>query len=274
MIVAIDAGNSEVKVASERGLDRFSSAIGEYRKRNIAEKHGKDDMVFKYGERKGFAGTLALYESEYGGAIMGESKAHEDAKLRVLLALHRLGVSDSYDIVVNQPISMHNDVEKTAIKQMLKGEHEITVNNSKKKFEIANVTIAAEGGVAFWAKPTTGIVRIIDVGGGTVNCATILDKRFIDRDSFTLPFGMKTVKNADPNELVRGVVMNTTKKWNANDIVYVVGGAAKVLTPIFTQYYPNAIALNPLFKTQEVDAIFANVIGALAIGSAVYAERY
>ncbi|PAE09665.1 hypothetical protein CHI02_24150, partial [Niallia circulans] len=86
-----DAGNSEVKTVSAHGVDRFPSAIGEYRERNIKEKHGKDDIVYEYEGRKGFAGTLALYESEYGGAIMGESKAHLDAKLRVLIALHRLG---------------------------------------------------------------------------------------------------------------------------------------------------------------------------------------
>ena len=274
MIVAIDAGNSEVKVASERGLDRFNSAIGEYRKRKIADKHGKDDMIFKYGERRGFAGTLALFESEYGGAIMGESKAHDDAKLRVLLALHRLGVSDTYDIVVYQPIGMHTETEKDAIKRMLKGEHEITVNNSKKKFEITNVTVAAEGGAAFWSKPQTGIVRIIDVGGATVNYATFIDKRFVDRDSGTLSFGLKSVKNADPNELVRGVVRETSKKWNPNDLVYVVGGAANGLTPIIAQYYPNAVTLNPFVKGQEVDAIYANAVGGLAIGSAVYAQRY
>jgi plasmid segregation protein ParM len=272
MIVSVDAGNSEVKTVSAHGVDRFPSAIGEYRERNIKEKHGKDDIIYEYEGRKGFAGTLALYESEYGGAIMGESKAHLDAKLRVLIALHRLGASNVYNLVVNQPISKHDDTEKAAIRAMLIGEHKITVNNIERTFRINDVVIAAEGGAAFLAEPRAGIVRVIDVGGGTVNCATFNNKRFIDRDSFTLPFGLNTVKNADPNELVRGVVTQTSKKWNPNDLIYVVGGAATVLTTIFQAYYPNARKITPMFKGERLDAIFANAVGSYAIGSAVYAK--
>jgi plasmid segregation protein ParM len=34
-------------------------------------------MYFEYQGETGFAGSLALYESEFGGSIMGDTKATE-----------------------------------------------------------------------------------------------------------------------------------------------------------------------------------------------------
>ena len=105
-IVGIDPGNEEVKYASRFGIVKFKSAIGEYRNRHIESSHGNDDMIFEFNGRKGFAGTLALAESEFGGSLMVDSKAHEDTKIRVLLALHHLP-GTTYQIVVGQPIKKH-----------------------------------------------------------------------------------------------------------------------------------------------------------------------
>lgn len=77
-IVGIDPGNEEVKYASRFGVGKFKSAIGEYRNRHIESSHGRDNMIFEFNGRKGFEGTLALAESEFGGSLMGDSKAHED----------------------------------------------------------------------------------------------------------------------------------------------------------------------------------------------------
>lgn len=271
MIVGIDAGNNEVKVAGPMGLDRFSSSIGEYRERNIKEVHGKDDIVFEYNGRKGFAGSLALMESEFSGSLMGDSKAHEDAKLRILIALHRqCQTSNTFQIVVGQPISKHTDEEKLAIEHMLHGTHDITVNGKRRIFHISDVKVAAEGGAGFWGKPKNGLCRIIDVGSGTVNCASLYDKRYVDKDSFTLTFGMSTVKTSNLAEMARGIVTNTSKKWAPNDFVYVIGGAASDLTPSIQKFYPNAQQMLPLFQNREVEPIFANVIGFYNIGAAIY----
>lgn len=271
MIVGIDAGNNEVKVAGPSGLDRFSSAIGEYRERNIKEVHGKDDINFEYKGRKGFAGSLALEESEFSGSLMGDSKAHEDAKLRILIALHRqCQMDNTFQIVVGQPISKHTDSEKDAIKKMLLGNHEIKINGKTKAFTVCNVEVAAEGGAGFWARPKSNLVRIIDVGSGTVNCASLINKRYIDKDSFTLGFGMNTVKTKDLAEMARGIVTQTSKKWSPNDFVYVIGGAAKELTPHLKKFYPDAEEIKPVFEGAEVEPIFANAIGFYNIGGAIY----
>jgi plasmid segregation protein ParM len=263
IIAGIDAGNYAVKVASPYGLDTFPSAIGEYRERNLVNTHG-DDIVFEYGGRKGFAGTLAELESEFGGAIMGDSKAHDDAKLRVLIALHRIATSDSesFKIVVGQPISKHTPAEKNAIRGMLIGRHEIAVNDQRKLIEIADVKVSAEGGAAFWSVPREGIVRIVDVGSATVNCASLRNYRFVDRESFTLPFGMNTVRTHDFGELARGIATHTSKKWHPQDFVLLVGGVARELTPYLRKYYPQA--------TPHENPRFANALGFQAIARAVY----
>lgn len=271
MIVGIDAGNNEVKVAGPLGIDRFPSAIGEYRERNIKEIHGKDDIIFEYQGRKGFAGSLALAESEFSGSIMGDSKAHKDAKLRVLIALHRYSqTTNNFQLVVGQPICKHSDKEKQTIKEMVTGYHEITVNGIRKAFMISNVEVAAEGGTAFWSNPTGGLIRIIDVGSGTVNCATLLNKRYIDKDSFTLAFGMNTIRTLDLSEMARGIVTQTSKKWDMNDQVFLVGGAAKLLLPHIQKFYKFTSLLTPVFEGKEQEPIFANAIGFYKVGTAIY----
>lgn len=102
MKIGIDAGNARVKVAGPTGIISLDASIGEWRGRKLKNQHGPDDMEIEYRGRKYFAGSLARYESEFGGTIMGDTKAHDEAKLRVLIAIARYDVSDC-SIVVGQP---------------------------------------------------------------------------------------------------------------------------------------------------------------------------
>jgi plasmid segregation protein ParM len=252
----------------------FPSAIGEYRDRNITDTHGADDIVFEYNGRKGFAGTLAELESEFSGSIMGDTKAHDDAKLRILIACHRMTqeFSPTFRLVVGQPIAKHVPGEKEAIREMLIGEHEVVVNSKRKFITIEDVRVAAEGGAAFWSAPRNGLVRLIDVGSATVNCATLKNCRYVDRDSFTLPFGVNTVKSNDLTALARGIVTHTSKKWQSQDFVYVLGGIAETLTGYLREYYPSATELIPTFDGEPQRPIFANAIGFYQIARGVYGE--
>ncbi|EZP77647.1 hypothetical protein H839_08439 [Parageobacillus genomosp. 1] len=272
MIVGLDAGNSEVKVAGPLGLDKFCAAIGEYQERNLENNHG-DGMVWEYNGRKGFAGTLALIESDFGGSIMGDSKAHDDAKMRVLLALHRYSNSTTYEIVVGQPISKHTPDEKAAIKNMLLGTHTLTVNGVTKTFTIAKCEVAAEGATAFLSNPTLGLHRIIDVGSATVNCATLLDMRYVNRDSETLPFGFNTIRNKDLHELARGIYSRMSKRWKKEDSVFLVGGIAEQLLAPIRAYFPHAQLLRPVLNNQYHAPIYANAVGFYTVGRNLYEHR-
>ncbi|AMV11520.1 hypothetical protein GT3570_11360 [Geobacillus thermoleovorans] len=271
MIVGIDAGNNEVKLAGSLGVKKFCSAIGEYQERNLVSNHG-DGMVFEYEGRKGFAGQLALIESDFGSSIMGDTKAHEDAKMRVLLALHSYGDSDIFEIVVGQTISKHTPEEKERIKQMLVGTHTITVNDKTRTFTIAKCQVAAEGATAFFSSPVplNGKIRIIDVGSGTVNCATLLDMRYVNRDSETLPFGYNTIRNKDLNELARGIFSHMSKRWKRDDEVYLVGGIAEMLLEPMKTYFPNVKVLHPSLDGKQYPPIYANAIGFYNLGRVLY----
>lgn len=271
MILGIDAGNYEVKTAGELGLDCFYSDIGEYRERNLKNKHGKNDMVFNYNGRWGFAGSLARFESEFGGTIMGESKAHDDIVIRVLLAIHRYRTSmcETCSIVVGNPISSHTPGEKKRIQELLTGRHEITVNNERKIIDIEAVRIAPEGAAAFWSFPQEGVVRIIDVGSGTVNVATIINQRYVDRDSFTLNFGANTTKSNDLKEMARAIITKTYN-WNSEEPVYLVGGVAEKLEPHLKAYFKNGRVIYPAFKQQETQPKFANSIGFYKLAKGVF----
>lgn len=275
MILGIDAGNYKTKVVGNYGLMDFISAIGESRDVNLQQKHGEDDMVFEYEGRKGFAGTLAVYESEFVGSIMGDSKAHEDTRLRVLLAIHRYctlyNINDnSFQIILGQPIAKHNQKEKEFLKWLICGRHTITVNGIERTFTVTQCEIAAEGASSLFSNMKKGLVRIIDLGSGTCNFATLLDGRFIDKDSGTLTFGMNTNKSNDMFALSRGIATNVLKKWDKNDNVFVVGGVADEITSMLKEYFPNTHVLYPIYKNKFVNPIYANAVAFYNIAVNVY----
>jgi plasmid segregation protein ParM len=111
------------------GTDIYKTAICDWFERDVEETFDKDDMEFEIDGRKGFAGTIAKYEDEYGGSGMfGETKFHEDNKIRLLLSIfryiHKYSPSvNSVRIVTGQPIKQHKQIEKKGIIDMLKGPH-------------------------------------------------------------------------------------------------------------------------------------------------------
>jgi plasmid segregation protein ParM len=151
LILGVDAGNHSAKVVGPFGVDSFKTNICDWFKRDVEETFGKDDMEFEIGGRKGFAGTIAQYEDEYGdGTMYGDSKAHPDTQIRVLLAIYRYlnrycPHYDRISIFTGQPIKRHNETEKKTIIDMLEGPHEFVVNGKKKSFIIDRVGVAPEG---------------------------------------------------------------------------------------------------------------------------------
>src|SRR5690606_17250244 len=102
---------------------------------------------------------------------------------------------------------------------------------------------------AFWADVDGGLVRILDIGSGTVNAATIQSKRFINNASATFNFGMETVNQKDLASVASGVIRNTTKlKWDRADNVRVCGGIATDMIPYIQEYYTNAQLVQPTLQ--------------------------
>ncbi|WP_339193099.1 ParM/StbA family protein [Paenibacillus sp. FSL W8-1287] len=264
MILAIDAGNYETKFYDGRQLRAFPSLIGEYRDRNLKQQHGEFDFEWEYDGQRGFAGTLALHESECADSQKGESKAHPDARLRVLLALHQFGDGVEHQIIVGQPISTHQETEKAAIKEMLCGRHEVIVNGKRKVIVIRRCEVAAEGVTAGLLVPGGGLIRVIDVGSGTVNFGTLIDRRFNDRGSFTLGTGMETLRSVKPADFARQIALRALARgWKANDTVYLCGGGAGAVLDALRAYFPG-------IRMIEGDPEYANVKAFYLIARKVY----
>jgi plasmid segregation protein ParM len=101
-------------------------------------------------------------------------------------------------------------------------------------------------------------VRVIDAGSRTVNYVTLKDKRYVDRDSGTLPFGFGTTISGDLRQMAARIAGELGRKWRETDAVLVAGGRAEELAKELKQYFPQTETFtNPLF---------ANAIGYYRIG--------
>lgn len=282
LLLGIDAGNYMAKIAGPYGVESFRTAICPWFEREVIEVFSDDDMEFEIDGRKGFAGTIAEYEDEFGGvAMFGDSKAHDDAKVRVLLSVFRYTEKhcpgqNNLSIIVGQPVKMHNEEEKQKIKNMLIGTHTLTVNGVQRTFHINGVEVTTEGGGAFWSAPEDGLIRIIDVGSGTVNAITIRNRKHINSGSSTFNFGVETIRNKnDLSGAAGGIIRNTTGlKWNKNDTVWVCGGSAIDIIPFIKSHYVNSEVMNPVMQhgggTEIVHPSFANAIGNYRIARGVF----
>lgn len=276
--LGIDAGNDKVKVFGYKGSDIFLSELGEYRDLKLTNHLLKDDMMYEYKGQRGFAGTLAQRESEFSGSMLGTNKAHPDMLIRVLIALHRYadGADESFRLIVGQPIINHTAAFKTVMKDMLIKSHLFVLNGTPKRLNIESVEIAAEGASAYWSNPKTGKIRIIDAGSGTVNIATNVDGMYIDKESTTLPFGLRTNISNDLDAFSRRVAINCLKKWNKNDRVYLVGGNAEGLLEPMRYHFPNVSTLEPTITTdntqKSISPVYANAVAFYNIGKKVYED--
>lgn len=281
LILGVDAGNFKAKVMGPYGVDSFHTNICDWFQRDVVETFGEDDMEFEIDGRKGFAGMIARYEDEFGnGSMYGDSKAHEETKIRVLLAVHRY--LEKYNlpyrkvcIVTGQPIARHKTAEKKAIRDMLVKGHKYTVNNKDRFVSIEEVGVGAEGSSAFWSNPQKGKVRILDVGSGTVNAATIEDNRFIHSASTTFNFGIETINNKELDKMANGIIRNTTKlKWGATDKILICGGTANELETYIKTHYVNAEVLHPTIlvdgKATALHPVYANAVGYYALGKGAF----
>lgn len=271
MILGIDAGNYETKVCTGTDVKSFLSDIGEYRERKLTDSFGDDDMVWEFEGEKGFAGTLARFESEYSGTIKGKTKAHLDGKLRVLMALHRYGDINN-SIVVGQPIEMHDETEKDKLKKLLKGRHELTLNGVKKIISVNNIGVAPEGASSILSVPQEGLVRVIDIGSGTTNFATLHNLRKVDKSSFTEQIGTEIFKNKDPKQIARVLYKIVTASWGVYDKIYLTGGGAKQVYPHLEELLSNCELLIPKLNNarETIGVKYGNAVGFYIIAKGLF----
>lgn len=278
IILGVDAGNHDCKVAGPYGVMTGDSTICEWFERDFDEEYGMgDDFEFEIDGRKGFMGTIASYEDQFGGgSFFGDTKANDDTKMRVLLSVHRYirdhcrGV-ERVSIVTGQPVKMHKNKEKQKIIDMLVGPHAFMVNGERVQFEIENAAVVAEGSGAYFSESGSrsgkGTYRIIDIGSGTLNCVTVKDGKQNNNASGTFNFGMSTIREGTGiSGIARGVTTSATElRWEREDLVLVCGGAANELLPYIKEHFTRARTVTPTLMQgnglQILDPVYANAVG-------------
>lgn len=274
-VVGLDIGRRNVKVYDGVKFVHFPSVIGEWRDLKLKNDFGSKAFVVEFNGEKYFAGVLAERESEFSRQMLLEDKVHGDTLLLALIALWHFvdGNTERFDIVTGLPVNMHDNENKRRLMNLLIGDWIIRVNGVEKEIKINEVRVAVECGAAFWSNPRDGLVRLLDGGSKTINFVTMLDKRYVDRDSGTLSFGFDTNKSLDLRQLSARIAGELGKKWTKDDEVFVIGGQADNLVNLLKGYFPKIRKLHT-GKWVELDNmvdlnLFANAIGYFNIGKAV-----
>lgn len=279
--IKIDPGNNEVKVYTEKhGAVKFNSAICEWFKRTIVENHDSMDKEVFYDGVKVLMGKVAELENTMGSShLLGVSKNHIDAKLRILAAVHQYTTGTEINLVTGSPfVSMY---EKDEIKESLEGKHTVIVDGRTRTFTIKKCIVCSEGAGAFFASDLRGgLVHVFDIGSGTINITTHQDRKIVNSKSFTLEFGMlnaETGKKNDSNSVAMAILRNVSGKVQKHATILVCGGATTEMVPALRKHFKNAEQLNPrandAIGIQSLQPIYANVIGFHNIGVKIFANQ-
>ncbi len=273
MIVGYDWGGYNSKLCAPDIIENFPSDIIPDRIK-VENDLRKYDFIVEYKGVTRLAGQLARDErTSLDRNRRGDSKFHKDALIRLLIGLHQFVPENRVKVVVGQPISRHRE-EKELIKDMLVADHTITVNDVTKTITIEDAAVAAEGASAWYANPTPGIARFIDVGSGTINLGTVKNKRFISNQSGTLTKGIESSNYTyeELTETIRNVAVDELE-WNYNDPVYLVGGGAKLLIDYVQHIFQYSRLFNPLFQNKTYPPDLANAIAFYEIGELLWPNQ-
>jgi plasmid segregation protein ParM len=259
--IAIDNGRAFNKIATQSKTFSYPSVLGEWKDRSGFKetKFGEYDLEIEFESKRWFGGTLALNESTFQCTMHTETKDRLENLVNILTSIHLATEESNIRVITCQPIKVHTDENKRIIKEMLLGSKTITVNGITKTFNIEDVLIACEGGVAAYSLSSyPKLLRLIDVGSATINTATLRNDKFILNESSTLPFGLDTEEDIDLEKLASKVISECSKKWKPTNHVVLVGGGAEKLLPYIQDYFKKT-TLHPHHQ-------FANVMGMYKVG--------
>lgn len=145
------------------------------------------------------------------------------------------------------------------------GHHDLTINGQRKIITINRCEVSPEGAAAgLLVAPNVGMIRVIDIGSGSVNYATIINRKFNNRGSWTFTEGMESKRDLQPAAFARQIASKAiNRKWSAEDKVYLVGGGAQELESYLREYFNHAQLIDD-------DPCTANVRAFLMIARRIY----
>ncbi len=272
-IVGADIGRDGVKAfTAERSRVSFKSRVGEWREMRLRDKGNY--RVEIDGERF-FVDELAS-ESFFVREMACASKIHQETKVLFLTALGLFGAG-CYRVITGLPVNYHTPEEKGRFLELMAGRYEVCVNGARNDISIEDVAIVPEGGGAYWdvildhaaeikdCWLASKKVRVIDIGSRTINYLTIDQKKYIDRDSGTLGYGMMELHNSgsgDHELFTRRIYADLSKLWldyePERDVVLFAGGGTIPLDGYLQKCFPFCRIVN--------EPVFANARGYYKMG--------
>lgn len=248
VIRGIDVGRSRVKGFDGEVFDTFPSFVGESRLlKNGYVFKPDDNLLVRHMKEKDkelsiatFVGGVAGIESEYGTKFMSITKVHSDTQILAITSLARTVTNgEEIFVVLAQPIDRHVKTEKEALKNLILGDYDVTINGTRKKFSVKRAIVGAEGAIAVFGMDEVpdGIHHVIDIGSSTFNVATFKKKNWIDLKSFTEDLGVETMNNYHPQSMARLIAAKFfTKIRKQMGRITFIGGSAKEIEPYLNQY--------------------------------------
>ena len=255
-IISIDTGRANTKVIAPNMSIQFPSIVSEWYERTLS-KGG--DYELELNGHKYFAGELAR-EGYCRTINASRSKIHEEMRLLFVTALATVNPPGETIIVTGVPVDQHQEDIKREIRQYLRGSHEGSINGRPFKFYVKALEICPEGASAYWdyvlddkgsiVKDTSGTYRIVDIGSKTINVATIINQRYLNRESFTLDYGCYdylNAKNKDSGQFFKRIWGDLMQRWSdylETDKVLFSGGGSLLLVDHIGQIIPDPLMAN------------------------------
>lgn len=271
-VIGMDVGRNEVKAVSNRKRVSFKSRVGEWRERRLTS--GGDYEVQVDGKRY-FIADLAE-ESFFAREMVSESKIHQETQILFLSALALVAdPGEKAAIITGLPVAHHTTEGKEAMTDLLWGPHTVRVNGQFGAYVVDQIGIVPEGGGAYWdailddegklrnSWLAEQKVRVVDLGSRTVNYVTIHRRKYLDRDSGTMNYGMLELSNSQEEsddtaleQFTRRIAADLMKRWlnyrPQEDVVLLAGGGSILLAPWLQQHFPLAqFAEDPLFANAQ-----------------------
>ncbi|WP_044641443.1 ParM/StbA family protein [Risungbinella massiliensis] len=256
-LVAVDAGRSFTKVKVGNRVFEFPSKVSKALEGHRDQMPG--DLEVRYQGKDYFVGRLAEREG-YAWTNMLETKVHEQTLIEILTACFLAEVVGKVAIMTSIPINMYSkEMERSGLKKLLVGDHEILVNGVYRKLQVEKVGIGLECACSYFNHKRPGKVRIIDPGARTTNFATYQDGIYIGKESGTISYGWDSVRGSDPDLMANLIISEIGKSWSTSDQLEIIGGRAQDLElPMQKQGFVHTHAVT--------DAKYANVTGLYEIG--------
>lgn len=252
IIVGADIGKYQAKFYCQGGGFKFRSLISpaldtKNEKLTLSDQR----LLVHYKEQEYFVGKLA--EDEGGGIYINSSdisKTDEVTLINLLTGLHRIP-SNHFTIVISNPFNKNSKEERNKLRNLLLGEHEITVNNIRKRIVIERVGINVEAFPAFYTKQFPQNINIMDFGSSTIHCLAIREGDFISSRSYTHEDGMESLTRNDYENISLSLYKKMLHKWDDGDfpVLLIGGGYSKFEEHIRKLYKEIIIHPDPIFAT-------------------------